>query len=168
MPNDDLEDGSDILQDVRDGVPKERKRPMAPIYIDQTQLPSDFALGTVDALLKVPMVDPESKKVVEKEFPFHGVILHIVMLSVEEQMEAIESAGPGASNAKVRIEHMKHAVRRFNNRPVRFDLEEQDTIYEAIGQKGQAILASGYAKASMPDLEAVQLMHSQFRWSTSP
>lgn len=160
----ELEDGAELLQDVRQGPPKERKRPMAPVYIDETQLPPDFELGVVEEKVKVATVDEVTKKIVERELPFRGVKIHLVSLSIDEQIAAVESAGMGAPNAKVRIAQMKHAMRKFNGRPIDFSAEEQDTIYEAIGMKGQAIVAAAWARVSQADLEAVHLMNSQFRW----
>lgn len=162
--HDEIEDGSDVLTDARKGPAPERKRLMAPVYIDVTQLPPDFSLGTVEEVLKIPGFDKDQKPI-EKNFPFRGVKIEIVQLSVAEQFQAIDAAGPMASTAMIRVAQMKHAMRRFNGRAVDFSVEEQDTIFEALGMKGQAILAAGYARATQADVEAVQLMASQFRWA---
>jgi len=158
---DELEEGTELLQDVKKGPPPARKRPMAPVYIDETQLPPSFELGFIEELVKIATFD-DKKQLVDRELPFRGVKIHLVSLSVEEQIAAIESAG--ASNAKVRIAQMKHAMRLFNGRPIDFGAEEQDTIFEALGMKGQAILAAAWARVAQADLEAVHLMNSQFRW----
>lgn len=163
MHDDELEDGAELLQDVKKGPAPTRKRPMVPVYIDETQLPPGFELGVVEEMIKVATLD-DAKKVVERQLPFRGVKIHLVSLSVEEQIAAVESAGPGAANAKVRIAQMKQAMRQFNGRSIDFSAEEQDTIYEAIGMKGQAIIAAAWARVSQADLEAVHLMNSQFRW----